>query len=262
MKLGLFYQSGYRIEACYYALEQFRKFYPNSPIALYEDNTDILKPVSVKFNCVYKKTDKQGQNNPNSGRPSFNLETTLSWLKRVYDSCLTTLSDIDWVIHFEDDVWFKRKINGIPPFDLSGIPGVGWHEDLYDYLNTSIRGAHGCGGSVFNRIKFIEAYENIKNVDWGLIDKLAVSPKPSEWTDSALTFIFLYSKFSVGYWEELSQYKNSNILHMEDRNGWPGTIEELEKEQGNVAIIHCWKPYYYPTYQEKQYVKNNLCTII
>ena len=54
MNLGLFYQSGYRREACYYALKQFRKFYPEAPVALYEDNTDFLLPVAKKFNCSYK----------------------------------------------------------------------------------------------------------------------------------------------------------------------------------------------------------------
>lgn len=256
MKLGLYYQSGYRIEACYYALKQFRKFYSNSPIALYEDNTDILEPVAKKFNCSYKKTEIQGFNDPNSGRPAFNIPTIKGWLYRVYESCTTILKDVDWVMNFEDDVWFKRKINGIPPYDLSGITGVGWHEDLYKHLGTEVRGAHGCGGSVFNRLKFIEAYNNILDLDWEKYDTLAVSPKPSQWTDSALTFIFLYSKFTVGSWSELSQYRNTKCINnsSDPRSPWNGTIQELEEEQGDVAVIHCWKPYYYPTEEEKQIV--------
>jgi hypothetical protein len=262
MKLGFFYQSGYRIEACYYALEQLRKHYPDAPVALYEDNTDILKPVAKKFNCVYGKTNKQGFNDPDSGRPAFNLETILAWLDRVYEACTTTLKDTDWILHFEDDVWVKRPLQGEPPFDLSGIGGRGWAEELYLYLGASCRGAHGCGGSVFNRLKFIEAYYNVKDIDWKYIDELAVDPRPSEWTDSALTLVFLHSKYTVGSWNELQQYKNSKVSSMGlGRLTWPGTMKELEAEQENAAIIHCWKPYYYSTQEEKNHVLNNIINI-
>lgn len=260
MKLGLFYQSGYRIEACFNALKQFRRFYPDAPIALYEDNTNILLPVAKKFNCNYKKTDTQGFNDPNSGRPAFDIKTMNGWLKRVYESCLTTLKNADWIMNFEDDVWFIREIKGTPPYDLSGIAGRGWHEDLYLHLNTKVRGAHGCGGSIFNRLKFIQAYENTLELDWNKYDELAVCPKPSQWTDSALTFLFLYSKFTVGNWKELSQYKNSNSdkTSSDPRSNWEGLINELELEQGDVAVVHCWKPFYYPTKSETDEVKLSL----
>jgi hypothetical protein len=258
MKLGLFYQSGYKITACYYALKQFRKFYPTEPVAFYEDNTDILKPVADKFNCVYKKTDVSGYNTQNFGKPVYNLETLIPWLKRMYDSCLTTLSDVDYVLYFEDDVWVKRKIQGTPPYDLTGILGVGWDKELYDFLGAKHHAAFGCGGCIFNRLKFIESYENLKDVDWEMIDNMAKSPKPSEWGDSALTFMFLYSKMTTGPWKELAQYRNSEAETLYDRRGWIGTTEELEDKQENCAIIHCWKPYYYPTEEENEFVKNEL----
>ena len=260
MKLGLFYQSGYRIDACYNALKQFRKFYPVAPIALHEDNTNILLPVAKKFNCEYKKTETQGFNDPNSGRPAFDSRTMKGWLKRVYESCTSTLKDVDWVMNFEDDVWFIRDVKENPPYDLTGITGIGWHEDLYLHLNTKVRGAHGCGGSIFNRLKFIEAYENTIDLNWDKYDDLAVSPKPSQWTDSALTFLFLYSNFTIGSWSELAQYKNtkSNKESNDPRSHWEGSIKELEEEQGDVAVVHCWKPYYYPTEDEKKEVLQNL----
>lgn len=258
MKLGLFYQSGYRIEACFHALQQFRKHYPTAPIALYEDNTTILKTIADKFNCVYGRVIKQGFNDPNSGRPVYNLDTALDWLHRVYESCNTTLVDVDWVMNFEDDVWFKRPIEGEPPFDLTGISGRGWSEDLYKYLGTNVRGSYGCGGSIFNRLKFVEAYKSISKIDWHLVDSLAVDPKPSQWTDSLLTLIFLINKHSVGSWKELTQYRNTKVNTLADRRGWPGTMEDLELEQGDVSVIHCWKPYYYPTIEETTFIKNNL----
>jgi hypothetical protein len=258
MKLGLFYQSGYKLPACYHALKQFRKFYPTEPVAFYEDNTDILKDVADKFNCDYKKTDVQGYNTPNFGKPVFGLTTLLPWLKRMYDSCLTTLSEVDYVLYFEDDVWVKRRIEGIPPYDLTGIRGIGWDKELYDFLGAKHHAAFGCGGCIFNRLKFIEAYENLKDVDWEMIDNMAKSPKPSEWGDSALTFMFLHSKMTTGPWSELVQYRNQEAETLVDRRGWLGTLEELENKQGDCAIIHCWKPYYYPTEEEINNVKEQL----
>lgn len=264
MNIGLFYQSGYRIEACYHALQQFRRHYPIAPVALYEDNTDILQPVARKFGCVYGKTDKQGFNDHNSGRPAFNLETILAWLARVREACETTLSSVEWVVHFEDDVWFKAPLVGPPPFDLSGIGGRASHPKLYDYLGcTEHCVTYGCGGAVFNREKFIQAHELAKNIDWDLIDTLATDgdldgnswPRPTMWTDSALTVVFMHAKYSTGSWNQLNQYEHSNVPHLSGREGWPGTMAELEAEQQAVAnVIHCWKPYYFPTEAEQQFV--------
>ena len=50
MKIGAFYQSGHKLVACYKALEQLRKVYPNIPVALYEDGSTLLEPVAKKFN--------------------------------------------------------------------------------------------------------------------------------------------------------------------------------------------------------------------
>lgn len=246
MKLGLFYQSGYRREACYYALDQFRKFYPEAPVALYEDNTNLLLPVAKKFNCNYKKTDKQGFNDPNSGRPAFDIETTTAWLDRVYEACTTTLSNIDWVMNMEDDVWFLGKIDKNPPFDLTGPGGRGWQDErLYNYLNTDKRGSNGCGGSIFNRLKFIEAYKNVSNLDWEFIESIAGDGSPTHWTDSMLTFIFLYNKFTTGSDASITvQYKGKKINPDELK---PEHIKEVEKEYSGTQVVHCWKPYYHPS---------------
>lgn len=256
MKLGLFYQTGVRYVAAYNALKQFRKFYPNEPVAMYEDNSFVMEPIAKKFNCSYGRTKLNGFNDPNSGRPAFDITTILGWFDRVYEACTTTLIDVDWVMNFEDDVWFKREIKREPQYDLSGIGGVSWDEKLYEYLNTNIRSIYGCGGSIFNRLKFIESYNKIKDINWNevsLIDK-----RPTEWTDSALTFLFIFSNFTAGQWGDAQQYRHSNIPHMGNRLGWPGTMEDLENEQGDVAVIHCWKPYYYPTNEEIELVDLDL----
>ena len=123
-------------------------------------------------------------------------------------------------------------------------------------MGTETRSIYGCGGSVFNRLKFIEAYKKIKDINWNEVE--SIEKRPLEWTDSAITFLFLFSKLSVGQWGDAQQYRHSNIPHMGNRLGWPGTMEDLENEQGDIAVIHCWKPYYYPTNEEIELVDLDL----
>lgn len=255
-KLGLFYQTVFRYIAAYNALKQFRKFYPDGPVAMYEDNSFVMEPIAKLYKCTYSRTSLNGFNDPNSGRPAFNLKTILGWYARVYEACTTVLSEVDYIMNFEDDVWFIRSIQKEPKYDLSGISGVGWNIELYDYLQTDVRSIYGCGGSVFNRLKFIQAYEQLEKIDWNKIAKY--DTRPLEWTDSALTLLFLNAKMSVGTWEDAQQYRHLNIPHMHNREGWPGSMQELENQQQNVAVVHCWKPYYYPTEQEVLEVNNQL----
>ena len=182
MKIGAFYQSGYKLVACYKALEQLRKVYPNIPVALYEDGSDVLEPVANKFNCDYKKTDVTGQNLRHSGRPVVGIESNLAWLKRIYDACTTTLKDVDWVIHYEDDVWCRFEITKPPRFTIAGANGPAYTNELYQYLKDkfnitdesrnhwsnigSLQSYGGCGGTIFNREAFIDVYNRLGEIDW------------------------------------------------------------------------------------------------
>ena len=77
IKIGAFYQSGFKYVACYMALQQLRKIYPSIPIALYEDGSNILESVAIEFNCDYKKTSVNGVNLSHSGRPVKDLNSNL-----------------------------------------------------------------------------------------------------------------------------------------------------------------------------------------
>ena len=260
MNLGLFYQSSKRYVAAFHVIEQFRKFYPSNPIALYEDNSDVLEPVSNYFNCDYKKiptTYENYEKRPFQYRGvSVDLNSTLIWFDRLYEACTTTLKDVDWVMHMEDDVWFVRKFIGEPPFDLNSIPGRGWDEQLYLHLGTNVRGSYGCGGAIFNRLKFIESYHKLKEVDWEMVDKLAVDPKPTEWADIALTFAFLNNSLSAGPWKEIVNYRGYDHYSYSTRDAF--VEDSLNNKQGDVAVVHTWKLYYFPTEDEINYVNKKL----
>ena len=263
MNIGFFYQTGYRYVAAYHALKQLRKFFPEAPVAMYEDNSYVMEPLSKIFNCAYNRTQLGGRNDPNSGRPAYDLKTTLAWLDRVYESCNTTLKSAEWVMNFEDDVWIRRPLLIAPQYDLSGIGGVALKTELNEFFNFNppkLLTTYGCGGSLFNREKFIKAYNDLKTVSW---EKVAEFDKrPLEWTDCVLTFMFHNSNFTTGQWEDASQYQNRNVTDLGSRSGWPGTNEEIEKAQvRDVAVIHCWKPYYWPTQEEINYVNEQINSI-
>lgn len=268
MKIGAFYQSGYKLVACYKALEQLRKIYPEIPVAFYEDGSDVLKPVAEKFNCDYKKTNIQGENKAHSGRPVKDLNSNLAWLKRIYDSCLTTLKDVDWVLHYEDDVWCQRKIERIPEFDLSGANGPLYTPELANHLfarfneteqtrghwskNGTLQSYQACGGTIFNREKFIIAYEKINEIDWDLIYRL--DTRPCEWSDASLSFIMQYGGFSCGKWSDWGQYDTKNSGNWFDKTGWNIPMNEQE----NVAFIHLYKHFYNYNNDELELAKNKV----
>lgn len=260
MKIGAFYQSGYKLVACYMALHQLRKIYPNIPIALYEDGSNILKPIAEEFNCSYKKTTIEGENHHLSGRPVKDLSSNLAWLERIYEACTTTLQDIDWVLHYEDDVWCTREIKSPPIFDLAGANGPLYTKELQSYLfskfNTNIQerghwsvkgtleGYQACGGTIFNRKKFIAAYQKLNEIDWKLISQL--DTRPCEWSDASLSFVMQHAGFTCGRWDDWGQYNPQGKGSSFDKTGWSIPMSEQE----NKAFIHGYKHFY--NYQDNE----------
>jgi hypothetical protein len=254
MRIGVFYQSGYKLVACYMALQQLRKIYPTIPVALYEDGSDILKPVADEFNCVYKKTTVQGENHKHSGRPVKDLNSNLAWLDRIYEACTTTLVEVDWILHYEDDVWCKREITREPKFDLAGANGPLYTNELSQYLfnrfgeskqtrghwspKGTLESYQGCGGTIFNRLKFIEAYEKLNEVDWNFI--YSIDSRPCEWSDASLSFVMQHAGFSCGRWADWAQYDTKNEGRYFDKTGWSIPMSEQE----DVAFIHLYKHFY------------------
>ena len=254
MNIGVFYQSGHKLVACYKAIEQFRKFYPNAPISLFEDGSELLEPVAKKFNCDYKWIQQQGINNSTSGRVFVDKDGLYLWLTRIYEACLTTLKNVEWVIHYEDDVWCKSEITRPPKFDISGAYGPYYTKELYEYLKNkfnvkddsrhvwselgSLENYGACGGAIFNRKKFTEIYNRLDEVPWDEIYKL--DTRPEEWCDATLSFLFQFFGFTSGPWDDWTQYDNKNIGNWWDKTGWSVPMEEQE----DVAFIHAYKHYY------------------
>lgn len=259
MKVGFFYQSAFNYVACYTALNQLRKWYPQSSVVLYEDRSDILKEVADKFNCVYKKTTIEGKSRSKFlGSPAHDRESTLDWLKRIYTECKTNLKDVDWIVHFEDDVWCMRKIQEEPKFMLQGAPGPPYKEALTKYLESRERkvevgsmGSYGmAGGSIFNRQGFIECYDNLKDIDWDFIDTL--DDRVLKWTDVVLTFVFQYSGYPYQKWNEFGRYNAKDTAFKTDKSGYSVPLSE----QVNCTFLHPFKHFYNYEKEELQEALN------
>ena len=254
MNFGVFYQSGHKLVACYKAIEQFRKFYPDVVIDLYEDGSRILKPVADKFGCLYTPIEQSGENAEHFGRPVVDLHSNLNFLKRIYNSCITNLSSVDWILYYEDDVWCRRQITREPIYDLSGANGPYYTKELINFLRQkfnitdnsrgvwsdegSLENYQAQGGTIYKRKAFIEAYERISEIDWNQIYKL--DSRPCEWCDASVSFIFQHAGFTVGRWSEWGQYDTKGQKIWWDKTGWTVPMEEQE----DVAFLHAYKHFY------------------
>jgi hypothetical protein len=254
MKVGAFYQSGHKLVACYKAIEQLRLIYSDIPISLYEEGSDILQPVAKKFNVCYTKVDQLGENKKHSGRPVVDLNSNLQWLARINEACTTHLKDADWIIHYEDDVWCRRQIKLEPKFDISGANGPLYYKPLYNYMKDrfnitdesrnhwsksgSLESYGGCGGAIFRRESFVEAYKKINEIPWDLISKL--DNRPIEWSDASLSFVIQHAGFTSGIWDDWANYDSQNKGNWWDKTGWSVPMSE----QRDVAILHLYKHYY------------------
>jgi hypothetical protein len=222
MKLGFFYQSGHmdnNILSTYTALKQLRKIYPNNPVSFYEDESNNLKEIALQFNCDYKKIP-ESENVLHKRMPVVDLKTGLQWLQRIYDSCQTTLKDVEWIMHFEDDVWLQKPIENYPILDFAGTIGHGYQEELYEYLKKrfnvidesrsynsplgQLRAYGMCGGSIFKRESFLNSYSKINEIDWDYLTTLDF--RICKYTDAILGFILNHAGHRYEVWSEWAQY--------------------------------------------------------
>lgn len=242
MNIGVFYQSGHKFAACYMALKQLRTIYPDIPIVLIEDGSQILSDIAEKFNCNYTRIEQSGRNYKYYGRAVVDITSNIQFLNRVYNSLTTYLKNVDWIIFYEDDVWCQKKIEKIPLFDMNEAYRPLYTPELYSYLknkfnifddsrdhwslNGSLSSYGASGGSIWNREKFIEAYNKLHEIDWNKIYKL--DTRPCEWADASLSFIFQHAGLTNGQWYDCDIYDSKKDI----------------TQQTHCAFIHPYKYYY------------------
>ena len=176
--LGFYIWAYKNLEQVEYITSQIRKNYPNSDLVISSDNGEDFSFISKKYNCKDYIHGKQSHgfpaNHPQNSKTRFGwtVEEAKLWLNRMYRACL--IIDSKFVMDVEEDVLIQSRFNfedadilmmgvsggkivknPIQPSALKWIESRGGKVD-YPYYSA-------CGGSIVNRLSFIESYE--RNID-------------------------------------------------------------------------------------------------
>jgi hypothetical protein len=211
--LGVHYQTWKNRPAVEYVLENFRKYYPNSPIRMVSDAGDDFSDLADKFSCtfVYEDTNVLPRGilagHPMSGVTDITPLGGYTWLRRLYDTCKSM--DTDWILIMEDDVLTKGIIKEYPTTDAGGFAALPLYSPLTQFLltrnNRNQTWAYGlCGGGIISRNFFIYAYEN--NIESFSIKELSkLDDRVVGWTDILLTVFILFCNGSYSVWDGVDQ---------------------------------------------------------
>jgi len=186
-----------RPRATFEALKSLRQFYPDVKVHLISDGGDDFSPIANYFHCDYTY-ERRNINSPERRRP-------YEGIKRIHRTCEKYSSE--WVILMEDDVRVRDRISKYPDAHIAGPSGPRFTAAIEKYLRNKysgleINGYNGCGGCIFNRLAFLEAYANITE-----IKKLPVSwdHRIHRNADALLTFTFLNAGFVARRWLDHSE---------------------------------------------------------
>lgn len=209
-KIGFFYQTSNNPCAVEMNLRQLKKYYPNSPIVIWEDISNTCKDICQNHNVPYKKVYRLSEDTEfHRSQPVTEITGGLRYLNRIYVSCMNELKDAEWIIHYEDDVWIKDTIKELPKTEWSGCYGVLWDDLMMNHLESdlNVKGDdryHGaCGGTIFSRKSFIDAYLKIQDIDWVSISKL--DKYVGKYSDAIMSYLLLVNKTKWSSWGEWSQ---------------------------------------------------------
>lgn len=186
--------------ALFHTLQSFRTAYPTEPVTLVSDRGDDLSKFARHFDTDYYWSDKKCD-----PRGRLGVDGTREYLRRIYQHCTTVSSD--YVVVLEEDVTTLRRIRSFPTTACAGPRFNGLSPSLTRYLqrlNRSLQeyGYAMCGGSIFDRRVFVRCYE-ARRLDLPLLARL--DPAVTQYSDVALTVIFLVNGYSYSVWDEISE---------------------------------------------------------
>lgn len=223
-KLGFFYQSAKNPCAVEMNLRQIKKYYPESPVTVWEDISSDYEEICKKYNVFYKKMYRLPHNSHYSqSLPITELASGLHFLHRIYVSLVTEMKDVEWFVHMEDDVW----IHGI----IKNFPEIGWG------------GGSGfpCGGSIISRKSFIDSYLKLQEINW--VEACADDNPNCRYTDRLISFIMscnnmpwtrLENEWCQGGYEDYIIYEKPIIHNI--KYWYNKKIEDLDEVNQQDAV--------------------------
>lgn len=128
-------------------LENLRKHYEYSDVFIYFDSNrdDIRKYENIanQYKCIFIVRDVGMGYINRTDSHDINKTKMLEWFNRIINTSNITHSK--WILNLEDDVLIKRKIINFP----------------HANVGTCRKYFRPGGGSIFDRIKFLESITNI-----------------------------------------------------------------------------------------------------
>ncbi len=153
-----------------YVLEKLRQSYSenDSDLVVSSDGGEDYSNVCKKYNAIKyihgEKSHGYCEKSLETGKYGWSKNEAKLWLDRLYEACKVIKND--YVMIMEEDVLVKERFS-FPTYDIIMIPniknpigpdGMEWVKTRggrtdYPYYSAG-------GGSIINRKKFIQAYEN------------------------------------------------------------------------------------------------------
>ena len=229
-----FYLWGYdNVNSADYILGKMRESYPTSNLVISSDAGEDFSTIAEKYNAIKYIHGSVSHGYPQSvDRYGWTADQFLIWIERLYTACQAINND--YVMLMEEDLLIKERFR-FPAVDIIMIPniknpiaqvGMKWVASRggrtdYPYYSAG-------GGSIINRTKFIQAYENhledlLKNYETIFQQSFLEGIRGWGWNDSLICVLMYAEKASIS--TELPILESGN-------------------EDDPAPIIHKFKKYY------------------
>jgi hypothetical protein len=241
LNVGFFGLCSYQHVAWDHVLESVRKYYPDSPIVLFNDGGDQYdySEMAKKYNCFHIKKDRE------ICLHFPDIEASKDFLTRVFEAC--NIAKTEWMIHLHPDVICQGKICYHPNAHLAGVSagatgGVSnnnwrayyidtnlWKVEKYirdRHPNIELNGWGWCGGSIMHVESYYKVYDSIFGNN-PTIDLLHLRDNTIDnvtcYDDNMMPVLFALNGFVYRIWKDNPEY------HRQQREG---------------AFLHGYKEHY------------------
>ena len=197
-KFAVHYQTWKNEKATEFTIQKFREFFPNNKMRVVSDNGLDYSHFVEKYNIDFTFSDI----NVFPGGRFKTIDGCYEWLKRVNDTCLKY--ETDWIVIFEDDVLTKNSNIEFPNEDSGGLIAWPWKAEMTDLLKSkntknTLWGYGMCGGSIFRRESFLEAYSKIN--EFNLEELSTYDNRIVGWGDTLINCFIQYFGYSYQLWD-------------------------------------------------------------
>ena len=244
MSISFFHVASKYDEATEVIVENARKHHPDSYYFLGVDGTDkSYKEVAEKYNCDYVPYAKK------LGPPVYpngwNLEGTLEFLKRFYDSC--SRSNSSHIVMMEDDVLIMKPVTVEQEWEHAAADtkiGNVIPEFVHDLIEQhcgkrpTFKQYGSGGGAIFKVSTFLENYD--RNIEW--------FKKHFDDIQKQYPTIGYVDCFMDVYYFLCGKDYTANPHRADTHNHQPGFDYELfiDNLPEEIEILNNYKKYYWP----------------